>query len=391
MAQPKVTCLPAGTSATSTTLACARTREPTGTGDGKADLVDAVVELRARGLEAEDLGAEHRDQREGQVAVGDGPAERPGRRALDVDVDPLVVTGRLGEGVHAVLLDRQPVAGAEVLADGGGDVLEAGEGPHRGNLAGLRGSAACPSPPESPPPPSRSPAPPRRCCTTTSTAGCGPRRSSSWPPRSATSCPHRTPSRSVAGSPSRPNSGSLERYLETFDHTVAVMQQRRRDRPRRPGVRGGPGGRRRRVRRGALRTRAARDRRAVARRGGRRRPARLRRGHGRYVDPVRHPDRGPPAAHGDAPPGPLAGDRGALGRLARPRCGRVRHRGCRGRLSAHPPPRRVRVPPAGELPLHHPRRRGVRAAVDLAGDPVVRRRPARPRCPDHRRHHGRRR
>ncbi len=39
-------------------------------------------------------------------------------------------------------------------------------------------------------------------------------------------------------------------------------------------------------------------------------------------------------------------------------------------------------------PLHHPRRRGVRAAVDLGGDPVVRRGPARPRCPDHRRHHG---
>ena len=54
---------------------------------------------------------------------------------------------------------------------------------------------------------------------------------------------------------------------------------------------------------------------------------------------------------------------------------------------AHPAPRRVRVPPARELPLHHPRRRGVRAALDLGGDPVVRRRPARPRRPDHRRHH----
>ena len=70
--------------------------------------------------------------------------------------------------------------------------------------------------------------------------------------------------------------------------------------------------------------------------------------------------------------------------------GRLRHRRRRGGLPAHPAPRRVRVPPAGERALHDPRRRGVRAAVDLAGDPVVRRRPARPRRPDHRRHHRRR-
>ena len=72
------------------------------------------------------------------------------------------------------------------------------------------------------------------------------------------------------------------------------------------------------------------------------------------------------------------------------RRGRLRHRRCRGRLPAHPAPGRVRVPAAGELPLHHPRRRGVRAAEHLAGDPVVRRGPARPRRA-HRRRHLRRR
>ena len=87
--------------------------------------------------------------------------------------------------------------------------------------------------------------------------------------------------------------------------------------------------------------------------------------------------------------GPLDGDRRAGRRLARPRRGRLRHRRRRGGLPAHPAPRRLRVPPARELPLHHPRRRGLRAAVDLGGDPVVRRRPARPRRPDHRRHHRR--
>ena len=45
----------------------------------------------------------------------------------------------------------------------------------------------------------------------------------------------------------------------------------------------------------------------------------------------------------------------------------------------------------GELPHHHPRRRGLRPAVDLGGGAVLRRRAARPRRPHRRRHRGRRR
>ena len=41
-----------------------------------------------------------------------------------------------------------------------------------------------------------------------------------------------------------------------------------------------------------------------------------------------------------------------------------------GGLSADPPPRRVRLHPPRELPHHDPRRRVVRAAVDLGGAPV---------------------
>ena len=69
---------------------------------------------------------------------------------------------------------------------------------------------------------------PRRCCcTTTSTAGCGRRRSSSWPPRSAHALPDRpTPTTLGRWFAEAADSGSLERYLETFDHTVAVMQTR---------------------------------------------------------------------------------------------------------------------------------------------------------------------
>ena len=103
----------------------------------------------------------------------------------------------------------------------------------------------------------------------------------------------------------------------------------------------------------------------------------------------RPPDRRPGAGHGDAPGGPLGGDRRARRPLARRRRRRLRHRGPGGRLPADPPPRRVRVRPPRELPHHDPRRRVVRAAVDLGGAPVLRRGAARPRRPDRRRHHRR--
>ncbi len=53
---------------------------------------------------------------------------------------------------------------------------------------------------------------------------------------------------------------------------------------------------------------------------------------------------------------------------------------------ADPPPRRLPVRDARELPRHHPRRRGVRAAEHLGGGAVVRRRAARPRRAHRRRH-----
>ena len=44
-------------------------------------------------------------------------------RAVDVDVDPLVVAGRVGEPVDAVLVDERPVAdeqfGTQARVDGG--------------------------------------------------------------------------------------------------------------------------------------------------------------------------------------------------------------------------------------------------------------------------------
>ena len=67
----------------------------------------------------------------------DRAAERSGGGSLGVDVDPLVVVGGVGEGVHAFLVDGEPLGGAEVFADSAGDLLEAGEGAHHRNLAGF--------------------------------------------------------------------------------------------------------------------------------------------------------------------------------------------------------------------------------------------------------------
>ena len=97
------------------------------------------------------------------------------------------------------------------------------------------------------------------------------------------------------------------------------------------------------------------------------------------------------AAHRDAHGGALAGDRRARGAAPRRGRGRLRHRRRRGGQPAEPAPGRVPVRGPGELPHHDPRRGGVRAAVDLGGAAVVRRRAARPRGADHGRHPDRRR
>ena len=96
----------------------------------EADLVQAVVEREGEALELEDLVVEARAEREREVAVGDRAAERRLLRALDVDVDPLVVAGDVGERVDVLLGDLVPVGGAERLALGGLELVESGDRPH---------------------------------------------------------------------------------------------------------------------------------------------------------------------------------------------------------------------------------------------------------------------
>ena len=64
------------------------------------------------------LAAEAVDHRERQVAVGNRGAEGAlGFGPLNVDVDPLVIAGELGESVDVLLGDRAPITRADLLAD----------------------------------------------------------------------------------------------------------------------------------------------------------------------------------------------------------------------------------------------------------------------------------
>ena len=75
------------------------------------------------------LGEEEVGERQGEVAVGDRPAEGRFRVGpVHVDVDPLVVSGGVGERVDLLLGHLDPRAVAEVPASRGADLLDALEG-----------------------------------------------------------------------------------------------------------------------------------------------------------------------------------------------------------------------------------------------------------------------
>ena len=95
------------------------------------------------------------------------------------------------------------------------------------SLVGARMSPCLNRPPAPPPPATRCTGHPRCCCTTTSTAGCGPQTVLDLAPGAGHELPADDAESLGRWFEESANSGSLERYLETFDHTVAVMQSRR--------------------------------------------------------------------------------------------------------------------------------------------------------------------
>jgi p-hydroxybenzoate 3-monooxygenase len=94
-------------------------------GRGEPHLVQSVVHRHADAVELEQLRPERDEQRQCEEAVRDGTAERAVLRPLDVDVDPLMVVSRVGEGVDALLRHLEPAAVAQVLAEPGAKFLKA--------------------------------------------------------------------------------------------------------------------------------------------------------------------------------------------------------------------------------------------------------------------------
>jgi hypothetical protein len=90
-------------------------------------LLGAVVHAHLHAADLHQLRQKHGHQRQREVAVRDGRAERPLLRPLHVDVDPLVVVGGVGELVDALLRDRHPVTRAEPGADAGEDLVGTAE------------------------------------------------------------------------------------------------------------------------------------------------------------------------------------------------------------------------------------------------------------------------
>jgi len=68
-----------------------------------------------------------REERQREEAVRDGAAERRFLRPLAIDVDPLEVFDRPGEGVDALLGDLDPGRDRDLLADAGFQLAQAAQ------------------------------------------------------------------------------------------------------------------------------------------------------------------------------------------------------------------------------------------------------------------------
>src|ERR1017187_5881504 len=93
----------------------------------KPHLVQPVVDPEAHALEVEDLTPHRHQQREGQESVSNRGAERACSGTLRIDVDPLVIIGRIRERVDLVLSDLAPLAVPQVFAREGCQLGNAGD------------------------------------------------------------------------------------------------------------------------------------------------------------------------------------------------------------------------------------------------------------------------
>ena len=129
-----VTCAPPAMSSTSSSFGAEAQLRADRHGRREAHLVAAVVHAHRDAVTGMICGDERRAERQREVAVGDRAAEGPGLGPLDVDVDPLVVAGGVGELVDLLLGDLDLVAVAEVLADLGLQPVDAFDDRRHGRI-----------------------------------------------------------------------------------------------------------------------------------------------------------------------------------------------------------------------------------------------------------------
>src|SRR6202035_4699417 len=75
-----------------------------------------VVDAQEHALEMQDLAPHRDEQRERQESMRDGGAEGTRRRALGVDMNPLMVIGGVGKCIDLLLRDLAPLAVPDVFA-----------------------------------------------------------------------------------------------------------------------------------------------------------------------------------------------------------------------------------------------------------------------------------
>ena len=109
-------CMPPGISVTSTISIAAAPVRADGERRREANAVEPVVDAHHGVGDLHQLLADRRHQRQREEAVRDRAAERRLLGPLDVDVDELVVVGRVGELVDARLGHLLPVGVADVRA-----------------------------------------------------------------------------------------------------------------------------------------------------------------------------------------------------------------------------------------------------------------------------------
>src|SRR5258706_2163451 len=103
--------------------------------------VQAVVDAHAPLAVRKGHLREMREKREREEAVRDGAAEGRALRPLAIDVDPLEVVDRLGEGVDALLRHLEPRRDGDFLADAALEFADGERLAHLRNLCSARSSS----------------------------------------------------------------------------------------------------------------------------------------------------------------------------------------------------------------------------------------------------------